>query len=112
MTDTTRTAIASHPRWDGRRVLFEITEADRSVACTISLNALQDLSVRRRFTPADLLTCFAAARVRIEAIALGKLRARREGASGLLYIWSDDIDDPPPASAPVAARPPKALRTA
>jgi hypothetical protein len=68
-------------------------------------SALQDLSEQRRFKPADLLNCFAAARGRIEAIALGKLRARSEGASGLLNIWSDDIDGaPPPASAPAAAQ--------
>ena len=102
-------AIASHPRWDGRRVLFEIVDGDRSVACTISLNALQDLSGLRRFKPVDLLACFAAARVQIGEVALGKLRARAAGATGLLYIWSEDIDDPPPASAPVAAQQAKAL---
>jgi hypothetical protein len=102
-----QTATASHPRWDGRRVLFEVVDKDRSVACAISMNALQDLSGQRRFKPADLLKCFAAARARIEAIALSKLRARSEGVSGVLHIWSDDIDEPPPASAPA-----KALRTA
>jgi hypothetical protein len=105
-----RTATAApHPRWDGRRVLFEVIDEGRSVACAISMNALQDLSGRRRFKPADLLECFAAARPRIEAIALGKLRARPEGGvSGIVHIWSDDIDDlTPPASAPAGA-----LRTA
>lgn len=112
MTDVTRTATASHPRWDGRRILFEVADGDRSVACTISANALQDLSGQRRFKPVELLACFGTARAQIEAIALAKLRARTAGATGLLYIWSDDIDDPPPASAPVAALPPKAHRTA
>jgi hypothetical protein len=104
-----RTAAAPHPRWDGRRVLFEVTDEGRRVACAMSLNALQDLSGRRLFKPADLLECFATARVRIEAIALAKLRARTEGGvSGLLHIWSDDIDDPtPPTSVPASA-----LRTA
>ena len=112
MTDSEQAPIASHPRWDGRRVLFEIVDGDRSVACTISVNALRDLSGQRRFKPSDLLACFAAARAQIGAIALGKLRARPARATGLLYIWSDDIDDPPPASAPVAALPPQAFRTA
>ena len=51
----------SHPRWDGRRMLFELRDADRAVPCAISLNALQDLSERRHFRPAELLGCFAAA---------------------------------------------------
>jgi hypothetical protein len=112
MTDAKSTAIASNPRWDGRRVLFEVADGGRGVACTISANALQDLSGQRRFKPVDLLACFAAARPQIEAIALVKLRARTASATGLLYIWSDDIDDPPPASAPAAMPPPKALRMA
>jgi hypothetical protein len=103
VVDSKSEAIASHPRWDGRRVLFEIADGDRSAACTISANALQDLSGQRRFKPADLLACFDKARARIGAIALAKLRSRTAGATGLLYVWSDDIDDPPPASAPVAA---------
>ena len=104
MADGKSAEITSRPRWDGRRVLFEIAEGDRSAACTISANALQDLSGQRRFKPADLLACFDKARTRIGAIALAKLRSRTAGATGLLYVWSDDIDDPPPASsAPAAA---------
>ncbi len=105
-----RTATAApHPRWDGRRVLFEVIDEGRSVACAISPNALQDLGGRRRFEPADLLECFAAARAPTGAIALGKLRARAEGGvSGVVHIWSDDIGNlTPPASAPAGA-----LRTA
>ena len=105
-------ATASHPRWDGRRVLFEIADGDRSVACTISLNALQDLSGHRRFKPAELLACFAAVRARIGTIALAKLRARTAGATGLLYIWSDDVEEPPPDATPVAAEKAKSLRVA
>ena len=78
----------------------------------ISANALQDLSGQRRFKPADLLACFAGARPEIEAIALAKIRARNASTTGLLYIWSDDIDDPPPASTPVAAEKAKAWRVA
>ena len=105
MTDPERTPIALHPRWDGKRVLFEIADGDRSVACTISVNALQDLDGHRRSKPADLLACFDRARARIGAVALDKLRARPARATRLLYIWSDDIDDPPPAGAPVAPPP-------
>jgi len=104
VTGPEQSSIASHPRWDGRRVLFELADGNRDVACTISVNALQDLSGQRRFKPVDLLACFATARARIEAIALGKLRARTATATGLLYIWSEDIEDAPPAGAPVPAR--------
>src|SRR5215207_5249722 len=103
MTDPKPTPIASNPRWDGRRILFEVADGGHSAPCTISVNALQDLSGQRRFKPADLLACFDKARARIGAIALAKLRSRTAGATGLLYVWSDDIEDPPPASAPAAA---------
>lgn len=101
----------SLPRCDGRRVLFEIEDGDRRIACAISLAALQDVSRRRHFKASELLMCFAEARGRIEAIARDKARGRSEGVSGLLSIWADDIDDPPPAGEPVAARRPRALRT-
>lgn len=112
MTDSEPTPIASNPRWDGRRVLFEVSDGGCNAPCTISVNALQDLTGQRRFKPADLLACFAGARPQIEAIALGKLRTRAASTTGLLYIWSDDIDEPPPADAPVAAEKAKALRVA
>lgn len=94
-------------RWDGRRILFEVMDADRSVACAISINALQDLSEQRRFKPADLLKCFASARPRIEAIALRKARARPEGSAGVLNIWSDDVEGLPGDDAGVLAATPK-----
>jgi hypothetical protein len=81
-------------------VLFEIADGERHVACAISPDALRDLTGERRFRPAELLRCFAAAHARIESIALGKLRARRESVPGVLNIWSDDIEEPPPADAP------------
>ena len=112
MTDPRPTPITVNPRWDGRRVLFEVVDGDRSAPCTISVNALQDLTGQRRFKPADLLACFAAARPRIEAIALAKLRGRNAGATGLLYIWSDDVEEPPPDATPVAAEKAKSLRVA
>ena len=85
---------AGRPRCDGNRVLFEVMDGDRRAACAISLSALQDLGVRRCYRPAEQLEAFAAARPRIEAIALGKLRSRAGGASGLLNIWSGDLDEP------------------
>jgi hypothetical protein len=97
------TAInATPPRWDGRRILFEVDHGGESVACAISLTALQDLSSFRRFKPAELLKCFVETRPRIEAIALAKLRARSGGVAGVLNIWSDDLDEPAPVRAKAA----------
>lgn len=97
------TAInATPPRWDGRRILFEVDHGGESVSCAISLTALQDLSSFRRFKPSELLKCFVETRPRIEAIALAKLRARAGGVAGVLNIWSDDLDEPAPARAKTA----------
>lgn len=101
MTSRMPTSDASRPRWDGRNILFEVIEGNHSVACAISPQALEALSGRRRFKPADLLGSFVAARARIETIALTKLGRRPPELSGMLHIWSDDIDDLPLASAPV-----------
>ena len=94
---------ATPPRWDGRRILFEVDHAGESVSCAISLTALQDLSSFRRFKPAELLKCFVETRPRIEAIALAKLRARAGGFAGVLNIWSDDLEEPSPAARAKAA---------
>lgn len=108
MTGVNAKPIAVRPRCDGRRLLFEMVEEGRSVACAISLMALEDVSGGRCSRPADQLRSFTVARERIEAIALGKIRARAQDASGLLNIWSNDVEsddvyDPPPASEPAAA---------
>lgn len=81
------------PRWDGSRVLFEIAVDDQVVACAISRSALQDISGVRRFTPADLLRGFDDVRARIEEIAANKYRINPESVSGLVSIWTDDIED-------------------
>lgn len=103
MNDFQSTPSVSRPRWDGSRVLFEIETQGQRVACAISRGALQDLSERRFFKSTELLRCFTEARPRIEAIALNKFNERPESISGLLSIWADDIDEPPPASPAVAA---------
>jgi Protein of unknown function (DUF1488) len=92
-------ASISKPRWDGSRVLFEIEAAGNRVACAISRSALQDLSGRRHFASTDLLRCFTEARPQIEAIAASKFKARPESVSGIVSIWADDVDEPPPAPA-------------
>ena len=81
-------------------VLFEITDETGQIQCAISRAALEEISERRFFRAADLLGCFANARVRIDKLALEKLRARPDGSSGRLSLWADDVDFD---GAPVAA---------
>jgi len=83
----------SKPRWDGSRVMFEIEAAGERVSCAISRSALQDLSGRKQYAPADLLRCFDAARMQIEAIAAGKFSATPESVSGIVSIWDDDVEE-------------------
>ena len=107
-------ATTSRPRSDGRRILFEVVEGERRVACAISLQALGEMTDRRRAQPGNALECFAAARPRIEALALRKILARRTAPQGVLYIWPDDDgeDEPPEPAAPAAAlRAPPRRRT-
>jgi hypothetical protein len=81
------------PRWDGRRILFEVLHAGSEVACAISPEAVRDIARARCFTPADLLRNFAAARPRIEAAAASKLRQRAIRMPGPLTVWSGDVGE-------------------
>ena len=92
----------SRPRWDGSRVIFEIYDGNERISCAISRAALEAISERRCFSSADLLGCFVNARVRIERLALEKLRARPDGISGRLSLWADDVEFGPPDGAPIA----------
>lgn len=88
------TEQGSRPRLDGRRVLFDVEADGQMVPCAISLTALQDVSERRHFKPAEVLLCFAKAQPRIEAIVRDKLRRRGAHVGGLLNVWADDFEDP------------------
>jgi hypothetical protein len=92
----------SRPRWDGSRVVFEINDGNERISCAISRAALEAISERRCFRSADLLGCFVNARVRIERLALEKLRARPDGISGRLSLWADDVEFGPPDGASIA----------
>lgn len=100
MTSLNQVAGLARPHWDGTRMLFEIAVGEERIPCAISRAALQDLSRRRHFKAAELLRCFINAQAHIEAIALGKLRARSGELSGTLNIWADDVKDLPPRTAP------------
>jgi len=92
----------SRPRWDGNRVTFQLTDRDSCVDCAISRAALLDVAQRSYLPPDGWLACFLKSRDRIEAIALAKLLARPHHASGVLNIWSEDVDPWPP-NMPAAA---------
>jgi uncharacterized protein DUF1488 len=95
MTPVSREAAAPRPRWDGSRILFEVSDGTAQIACAISREALQDISGTRCFKEADLLRCFADARERIEALALQKLRAAPGNVASRVNLWAGDVDNPP-----------------
>jgi hypothetical protein len=80
-------------RWDGRRVLFEVSHDGQAVPCAISSAVLGDLSSRRCFKPAEVLECFAAMRGQVEAIARAKLASRVSRPSVPFALWSTDVED-------------------
>ncbi len=86
-------------RWDRNRVLFSIEDAGESYDCAISREALQDISDRRYGKPVELLACFEKARPRLEGIARQKLHAHHGAITGVVTIWSGDLDE---AAAPDA----------
>jgi hypothetical protein len=97
---------SSVPRWDGRRVLFEVKHGGREVPCAISPDALRDLTARRCFKPKDVLACFVEARPQVEAIVHGKLRSRVGLPPTPLTVWSGDVDDHAMASGQVGGAKP------
>jgi hypothetical protein len=90
---------ARRPRWDGSSILFDIEVDGSLIPCAISRGALQELSGCHYIAAGDLLRRFANGRDQIEKIATGIYAVRPISVTGTLRIWSDDIDDPPPAPA-------------
>ena len=87
------------PRWDGVRVLFEIAEDGEVVVCAISREALREISGRSYGKPAELLASFNGMRGKIETVARAK-HIRQAGAStGILTVWSGDLEDHEEAAA-------------
>jgi hypothetical protein len=92
----------SRPHWDGSRVTFDIDDGVVRIRCAISHAALLDIAERSHLRPAQLMDCFIEYRQRIEAMALAKFRNRAAHATGVVNIWSDDVE-PPPTDAPILA---------
>jgi hypothetical protein len=89
------TATPSSARWDRNRVLFEVESGGQMIECAISREALQDLSDRRYAKPEELMACFDKVGPRIARVALAKARERSAAEDGLIFIWSDDLEDAP-----------------
>ncbi|WP_376094846.1 DUF1488 family protein [Roseomonas sp. CCTCC AB2023176] len=86
------------------RVLFEVTEGTTTFACSVSKAAIQDASDGRPNLPDAVLAAFATLRRRIEVVAWAKIRARPDGAEGVVHVWSGDLDDDDPEPQPEQAR--------
>lgn len=93
---------AEAPRWDGQRLLFNLTVEDGTVRCAISRLALLGISGGRWLQEPQLFQCFAKLRPRIEDAARAKLAGRSSLPLGILHIWEDDVIEPPPAATPQA----------
>ncbi len=92
------------PRWDGHRMVFELAQEDGGpVRFAISRLVLMAVSGGGSFRGTDMQQRFAAARPRIEAAALAKLRERIGPPLGILHIWEDEILARPPAATTAAA---------
>lgn len=102
MADAHARGSAPQPRWDGRRVLFEVDHDGEEVSCAVSPDALRELTSQRFFKPKEVLASFTGVRRRVEEIARNKLRARGAPVTALLTVWSDDIEDYGPATRPTA----------
>ena len=92
-------SLVSQPRWDGNRIQFAIEAEGKLIRCAISRSALQHLSGHRHLATSDLLRRFVDSRERVEEIAARIFQVTPEWVSGPVSIWTDDIDDPPPACA-------------
>ncbi len=95
-------AKAAPGRWDDHQVLFEIEEGQQEIACSVSVEALEEagpgLSARRW----QLLEAFNRLRPRIERIARDRHRAAAGGPVRTIHVNAGDLNDPTPA-APAAA---------
>ncbi|MFT8247151.1 DUF1488 family protein [Roseomonas sp. BN140053] len=103
MLYSARSLLPFCARWAERRVFFEIFVNGHAMPCAISGAALEEIAKHRHVTARDALACFEQSRDRIEAVARKKAHRRAEGASGLLNLWTGDLDEPPPEGAPMMA---------
>src|SRR5689334_8991977 len=88
-----KTRQLSAPRWDYNRVLFKIRDGENLISCAISGSALQEIDDEGRYArPLELLARFSKNQTSIEHIAREKIRAGQGSISGLVTIWSGDLD--------------------
>jgi hypothetical protein len=88
-------AKSRHPGWDGRLMRFQVVIDETSVGCSISKTALSDIASCYPQQYLDPISCFQRYRGWLEGIARAKYAMRTSLLPGRLYIWSEDVVDPP-----------------
>ncbi|MBB5694322.1 DUF1488 family protein [Muricoccus pecuniae] len=101
MTEAGKIILAA-PRSGQGCVLFEVENQGEAVACSVSRAAIQDASGCRTGLPGALLAQFVHMQDRIMLAALQKLRSR-SAVTGVLHIWSSDLEEEPMAPVQAAA---------
>ncbi len=91
-------------RWDDNRILFDITEGGRAIACAVSAEALADSGPGHGARRWQLLEAFEKLRPRIERLAHEHYRAAPGAAGQVIVVSTADLNDPTPAAPAVALR--------
>ncbi len=97
-------AKAAPGRWDDHQVLFEIEDNQREVACSVSVEALEEAGPGQGARPWQLLEAFERLRPRIERIARDHLRGTTGRPLRTVHVTAGDLNDPTPAAPAVALR--------
>ncbi|HVC62061.1 MAG TPA: DUF1488 family protein [Acetobacteraceae bacterium] len=97
-------AKAAPGRWDDHQVLFEIEEGQREIACSVSVEALEEAGPGHGARRWQLLEAFDRLRPRIERIARDRHRTAPGGPVGTIHVNAGDLNDPAPSAPAVALR--------
>ena len=95
---------AAPGRWDDHQILFEIEEGQQQIACSISIEALEEAGPGFGARRWQLLEAFDRLRPRIERIARDRHRAAAGGPIRTIHVNAADLNDPAPAAPAVALR--------
>jgi len=95
-------AKAAPGRWDDHQVLFEFADGQRDIACSVSVEALEEAGPGHGARRWQVLEAFDRLRPRIERIARDHHRAAAGGPIRTIHVNAGDLNDPAP-TAPAAA---------
>ncbi|MDE2581109.1 MAG: DUF1488 family protein [Rhodospirillales bacterium] len=95
---------AAPGRWDDHQILFEINAGARQIACSVSVEALEEAGPGQGAQRWQLLEAFGMLRSRIERVALDRYRSTPGNASQIVHVSAADLNDPPPAARGAALR--------